>query len=108
MFDKCLADHSGHRKPAIAVDVDLADVGLRRLAELLFRNTDVVLQFPAVFVDHLHIFRRNRGRAVQDDGEAGKPFLDFGKDVEAERRRDQDAVRIAGALLRFELAGAME
>ena len=44
---------------------------------------------------------------MKHDGEAGQTAGDFLQDVEAQRRRDKDAVGIAGALLRLELVSAV-
>ena len=44
----------------VGVDVDLADIHLRSLAEFLLRNTDGIGKLAAIFVDGLDIFLRNR------------------------------------------------
>ncbi len=44
---------------------------------------------------------------MEDDGEAGKLLLDLLKDVEAQGRRDEDAVGVPGALLGLELGAAV-
>ena len=48
-----------HRQSAVGVDVDFADCGFRRLAELLFGNADCRFKLSAVLVYHVNILLRN-------------------------------------------------
>ena len=48
-----------HSQSAVGVDVDFADCGFRRLAELLFRNADCGFELSAVLVYHVNILLRN-------------------------------------------------
>ena len=107
MRHEVLADASRHCKTEVGVDVDLADRGLRCLAELILRNADSVIELAAVVVDDLDIFRDDGGSAVEDNRELRNLLLDLSEDVEAELRRYENAVSIARALLRFELECAM-
>ena len=84
-----------------------ADGQLSGMAQLLFRHADGVGHVAAVLVDHLHILLGHGGRAVQDDREARQTAGDLFEDVEAEGRRNENAVGIAGALLRLELISAV-
>ena len=96
LFHEDLADASGHGETAVGVDVDLADGGLGSFAELVFADADGVLQLAAVLVDHLHVFLRDGGGAVEDDRESGDALFDLLQDVEAD----------AGIRAGFELVGA--
>ena len=108
VLSKILADGAGHGQTAVGVDVDLADGALGGLAELLLGDTDSVRQVTAVLVAHVDILLRDGGRAVEDDREAGELLFDLVQDVEGERRGNQTAgLRVAGALLRGELVGAV-
>ena len=55
-----LADSRGHGQTGVGVDVDLADIHLRSLAEFLLGNTDGIGKLAAIFVDGLDILLRNR------------------------------------------------
>lgn len=48
-----------HSQSAVGVDVDFADCGFRRLAELLFGNADCGFELSAVLVYHVNILLRN-------------------------------------------------
>ena len=102
-----LTDGAGHGKTQVGVDVDLADGQFRCMTELLFGNTNCIGHLAAVFVDHLHILLRNGGRAVQHDREAGQTLGDLFEDVEAQGRRNEDALFVAGALISRELVSAI-
>ena len=49
-------------------------------------------------VDLFYAVLSNAGSAVKNDREFGKPLFDFFENVETERGRNKDAVRIACAL----------
>ena len=102
-----LTDGAGHGQTQVGVDVDLADGQAGGLTQLLLRYADGVGHLAAVLVDHLHIVLRDGGRAVQHDGEAGQTLADLLQHVEAQGRRHQNALLVAGALLRLELIGAV-
>ena len=101
------ADTCGESKTDIGVDVDLADCHGSCLAELFFRNTNCVGEVTAEGVDFLNVFLRNGGSAVENDRETGKSLFDFSEDVETERRRNEDALFVSGALLSSELVSAV-
>jgi len=84
VLDKVLADSSSHGETTIRVDVDLADGALDSLADLVLGDTDGVLDLATELVDGLDVLLRNRGRAVENDGEAGDALLDLVEDIEAE------------------------
>jgi len=84
VLDKVLTDSSSHGKTTIRVDVDLADSALDSLTDLVLRNTDGVLDLATVLVDGLHVLLRDRGRTVENDGEARDALLDLVEDVETE------------------------
>ena len=102
-----LTDGSGHGQTQIGVDVDLADGQAGGLTQLLLRHADGVGHLAAVVVDHLHIVLRDGGRTVQHDGEAGQTLADLLQHIETQGRRHQNALLVAGALLRLELIGAV-
>ena len=101
------ADTSGHGKTDIGVDVDLADSHAGSLAELALGDTDSVRELAADGVDLLDVLLRNRGSTVKNDREAGQAAANLFEDVEAERRRNQNALFVAGALLGGELICAV-
>ena len=101
------ADTCGESKTDIGVDVDLADCHGSCLAELFFRNTNCVGEVTAEGVDFLNVFLRNGGSTVENDREAGKSLFDFSKDVETERRRNEDTLFVSGALLSSELVSTV-
>ena len=107
MLSKVLADGRGHCQTDIGVDIDLADSQLGRLAELILRDADGVGHVAAVLVDHLDELLRNGGRTVQNDREAGQTLDALFEYVEAERRRNEDALFVAGALRSSELVRAV-
>ena len=77
------------------------------LTQLLLGDTHGVGHLAAVLVDHLHVVLRNGGRTVQHDGEAGQAAGDLLQNVEAQGRRNQNALLVAGALVSGELVGAV-
>lgn len=83
MFRKMFADSRRKGNAEVGIDIDFADRHFRRLAQLGFGNTDGVGHMSAEFVDDRHLVLRNGRRAVEDDGEAGKPPADFFENVEA-------------------------
>ena len=107
MLVKVLAHAGSEGQAQVAVNVDLAYSHGSGLAQLLLGDADGVGHLAAVFVDDLHEFLRNGGRAVQHDGEARQTLGYFFQDVEAQRRGHQDAVRVAGALRGGELVRAV-
>ena len=107
MLVEVLADARRHRKTQVRVDIDLADRALRRLTKLLLGDADRVGHLAAVFVDDLHEFLRNGGRAMQNDREARQTLGNFVQNVEAQRRRNEDALFIASALFGLELVSAV-
>jgi len=84
VLDKVLADSSSHGKTTIGIDVDLADSALDGLADLVLGDTDGVLDLTTVLVDGLDVLLRNRGRTVENDGEARDALLDLVEDIETE------------------------
>ena len=107
MLRHVLADAGGQAQAEVGVDVDLADCHGSGFAELVFGNADGVGQVAAVGVDDLNVFRNDGRSAVQYDGEAGQAFGNFFEDVEAQRRRNEDALFVARALFRFEFIRAV-
>ena len=108
VLGEVLADGGGHGEAAVGVDVNLADGALGSLAELLLGDAHGGLQGATVGVDGVHLVLRHRAGAVEDDGEAGELLLDGLEDVEGQGRRQQAAgLGVDGALLGFELVGAM-
>ena len=102
------ADGGGHCQAAVAVDVNLADGALGGLAELFLGDADGGLQGATVGVDSVDLILRHRAGAMEHDGEAGEFLLDGLEDVESQRRRQQTAgLGVDGALLGFELVGAV-
>ena len=103
MLGKVLTDVTGHGQTDVGVDVDLADSQLGSLPELILGDADGVGHIAAVGIDHLHEFLGNGRGSVQHNGEAGQT-LDYAmQHVEAQGRRNQNAVCIAGALGSLEL-----
>ena len=102
-----LADSSGHSQTAVGVDVDLADSALRSLTELLFGDTDSILESTTELVDRSDFVLRYTGRTVEYDGEARDLLFDLSEDIEAEGGRYEDAVSVAVALLRRELVSTV-
>ena len=107
MLDEVGADGAGHGQTQIGVDVDLADRAAGSLTQLLLGDADRVGHAAAVGVDHLDEFLRNGGRAVQNDREAGQALLALVQNVEAQGRRNKDALFISGALRGGELISAV-
>ena len=107
MLREMLADHGGEGQAQIAVDIDLANRHGGRLAQLLLGDAHGVGQTAAVFVNNLHEFLGHGGSAVQHDGEAGQPLGNLGQDIEAQRRGNENALFIAGALSGGEFISAV-
>jgi len=82
VINKVLTDSSSHSETTIRVDVDLADSALDSLTDLVFRDTNGVLDLATVLVDGLNVLLRNRGRTVENDGEARDTLLDLVEDIE--------------------------
>ena len=107
VLGEILADIACHGKTDIRVDVDLADSQLGSLPELIFRDANGVGHISAVIVDHLDKLLRDGGRAVEHDREARETLDALMQHVEAQRRRNKNAVSIAGALGSLEFIGAV-
>jgi len=84
VINKVLTDSSSHSETTIRVDVDLADSALDSLTDLVFRDTNGVLDLATILVDGLNVLLRNRGRTVENDGEARDTLLDLVEDIETE------------------------
>ena len=107
MLSHVLTDGSSHSQTDIGVDVDLAYSQLSSLTQLIFRNTDSIRHLTAVGVYDLYELLRNGGRTVQNDREARQTLDALFQYVETQRRRNQNAVLVASALLRSELVCAV-
>lgn len=81
---KVFSDGCRDCKTKVAVDVDFADCHACGFAEHFFGNTLCAGHISAVLVDDFHVFLRNAGRSVQNDGESGQAFADFFENVETE------------------------
>jgi hypothetical protein len=81
VFNKVLTDSSSHGKTTIRIDVNLADSALDSLADLVLGDTDGVLNLTTELVDGLYVLLRDRGRTVENDGEARDTLLNFVKDI---------------------------
>ena len=98
---------SSHGKTAVGVDVDFANSALGGFAELFFGNTDCIGKFATVGVDDVNVFLGNGRRTVEHDGETGEFFHNGVEHVECQRRGNELAVGVAGALLGSELVCAV-
>ena len=107
VFCEDLTYSSGHSETAVRVDVDLADSALRSLTELLFGDTDSILEGTTELVDRSDFVLGYAGRTVEYDGEARDLLFDLSEDIEAEGGRYEDAVSVAVALLRRELVSTV-
>ena len=107
VFSEDLTYSSGHSQTTIRVDVDLADGALRSLTELLFGDTDSILEGTTELVDRSDFVLRYAGRTVEYDGEARDLLFDLSEDVEAEGGRYEDTVSITLALLGRELVSTV-
>ena len=108
MLIEVLADGAGHGKTQVGVNVDLADSHGSSLTELLLGNTNCIGHCAAVLVDHLNVLLRYGGRTVENDGETRQTLGDFLENVEPQRRRNQNALFVPGALLGSELECAVK
>ena len=98
LFSEHTTNSSCHCKTAVGVDVDFAYRALGSLAELLFGNTDSVGKFATEHIDGVNFVLRNGRRTVEHDGESGK-FFHYGvENVECQRRGNELAFFVAGAL----------
>ena len=102
MLSHVLTDAGSQAETEVGVDVDLADRQGSCFTELIFGDTDSISQVAAVGVDDLNVFRYDGRCAVEYDREARQAFGNVFEDVEAERRRYENAVSVAGALFRSE------
>ena len=84
LLGKVAADFGRHGQTKVGVHVDFANGVGRSLAQHFLRNADGVGHLAAEAIDHLNVFGRNRGRAVQHDGEAGQAAGDFVENVKPE------------------------
>ena len=107
MSHEVLTDTSRKSQTQVRVDVDLANCGFSSLAELIFRNTNSIVQFAAVSVDDLNVLRNNGRSTMENDRELRNLLLDFSENVETQFRRYENAVSVARALFRLELECAM-
>ena len=107
MLSHVLTDRSSHSQTDVRVNVDLAYSQLSSLTQLIFRNADSIRHLAAVGVYDLYELLRNGGRTVQNDREARQTLDALFQYVETQRRRNQNAVLVASALLRSELVCAM-
>ena len=101
------ANSCGQAEAQVGIDVDLADRRFCRAAELIFRDTDGVVQCAAVLVDDLDKFRHDRGSAVQHNREVRQAFLDFRENIETKFGRNEYTFCVACALGGFELECAV-
>ena len=102
-----LTDAGSQAETEVGVDIDLADSALGRFAELLLGDAYCIGHLAAVFVDYLNEFLRHRGRTMKHDGEAGQTLCHFVQYIEAEWRRYQYALFVAGTLGGGELVCAV-
>ena len=107
MLVEVLADRSGDSQTNIGVDIDLADGQLCSMTELFLRNADCIRHLAAVSVDLVNELARYGRGTVQNDREARQTLGNFLEYVETQRRRNEDALLVAGALLRGELVSAV-
>ncbi len=96
-----------HGQTAVGVDVDFAYSALGGLAELFFGDTDSVGELAAEHVDGIDFFLRNGRRTVEHDGESGQFFHNSVQNVECQRRGNEFAFGVAGALCGCELVSAV-
>ena len=101
------ADTCGERKTDIGVDIDLTYSHGSGAAELFLGNTYCIGKVTAKSVDLFDVFLGNGGSAVENDRESGKSLFDFSENVETERRRNENALFVSGALLSGELVSAV-
>ena len=95
---KNAADACGHSKTDIGVDIDLTNSHLSCATKLLLGNAYCIGELTAESVDLCNVFLGNRGCAVENDRELGKSLADLFENVEAERRRNEDALLVSCAL----------
>ena len=107
MLVEVLADRSGDSQTNIGVDIDLADGQLCSVTELFLRNADCIRHLAAELVDLVNKLTRYGRGTVQYDREARQTLGNFLKYVETQRRRNQNALLVAGALIRGELVSAV-
>ena len=107
MFVEEGANGTGKSETEVGVDIDLTNSASCGFAELFFGDTDGIGHFATVLVDHLDVFLRNGRRTVENYREARETFFAFMKNVEAERRRNEDAFFVSGALSGGEFISAV-
>ena len=107
MSHKVLANTSRESQAQVGVDVDFANCGFSSLAELIFRNTNSIVQLAAVSVDDLNVLRNNGRSTMENDRELRNLLLDFSENVETQFGRYENAFSIARALFRLELECTM-
>ena len=107
MLSEVLADRGGHGQTNIGVDIDLADGQLCSVTQLFLRNADCIRHLAAELVDLVNKLTRYGRGTVQYDREARQTLGNFLKYVETQRRRHQNALLVAGALIRGELVSAV-
>ena len=101
------SDTCRHGKAYIRVDVDLADRHLCGTAELILGDTDCIGHLAAETVDLSNSRLSDGGGTVENDRESGKSLFDLFKDIEAEGRRNKNAVLISCALFGSELVSTV-
>ena len=103
LFSKYAANACGHCKSDVGVDVDFANSHLCCAAKLLLGNTNSIGKLTAKSVYFRNALVCNGGRAVKNNGEAGKSYADLLKNIKAKGRGNENAVLISRALLGSEL-----
>ena len=101
------ADACGNGETDVGVDVDLTYCRLCCLTELLLGNTNCIGKVAAECVDLCNVLLGNAGCAVKNDGELGEALSDLLKNVETERRGNENALLVTGALLSGELVSSV-
>lgn len=84
VFCEVLSDCGREGKAQIGVDVDFADGHGSCFSEHIFGYAFCAGHGSAVLIDHFHVFGNDGRSAVQHDGEFGKAFADFFKDIESQ------------------------
>ena len=81
--------------------------GQRSVTQLFLRNADCIRHLAAELVDLVNKLTRYGRGTVQYDREARQTLGNFLEYVETQRRRNQNALLVAGALIRGELVSAV-
>ena len=107
MSHEVLTDTSRKSQTQVRVDVDFANCGFSSFAELVFRNTNSIIEFAAVSIDDFNVLRNNGRSTMENDRELRNLLLDFSENVETQFGRYENAFSIARALFRLELECTM-